>query len=131
MKFAVPASLVLFVIACWLPALSWRDGTIMTGLHALAVGWSGIFAGVVPWYANLLWVLSMLAMFLRRPLGVSIGFMAVGLALSTLFYIGHEVPGDEGGVTKTAITHVLPGCYCWIASVAIPPFAALAQKLLL
>ncbi len=45
------------VTACCLPALEFRNTRsphdVMWGANAHATGWSGIFAGVFAWYANL------------------------------------------------------------------------------
>jgi hypothetical protein len=35
--------------------------------------------------------------------------------------VGRELPGDEGNVTRTAVIRVLPGCYLWMASMAVLP----------
>lgn len=61
MQSPVLVSVALYVAACCLPALEFRNTTnaddVMWGLRALAVGWSGIFAGVMAWYANPFWLL--------------------------------------------------------------------------
>ena len=60
MKILILLSVLTYVVACCLPALQWKNNDksfeIMLGLRALAVGWSGIFAGIVAWFANPLWV---------------------------------------------------------------------------
>jgi len=130
MKILILTSVLVYVVACCLPALQWRDDNkpleIMLGLRALAVGWSGIFAGVVAWYANPLWLLSLSLAFLRKPwLGSIAGVIALLIALTVFNVVGRELPNDEGGVTKTRIVAVLPGAYVWFISIGLSILAAL------
>ncbi|MBN9659823.1 MAG: hypothetical protein J0H49_16680 [Acidobacteria bacterium] len=129
MKSGLLASLGLYAIACCLPALAFRKtgspDDIMLGLRALAVGWSGIFAGVLGWYANPLWLLGLLLIALRKPTAAAIaGVLAVALACTVFSDLGRELPADEGNVTKTAILRVLPGFYVWVASFLLLPITA-------
>ena len=133
MKIILFVSPTLFLIACCLPALTFKDSSgaidIMFGLRALVVGWSGIFAGVLAWYANPFWLLGMITMFLRKPtLGILFGVIAIAIACSTFALIGRELPGDESNVTRTTVIKLLPGFYVWMASLASLPIAALFQK---
>jgi hypothetical protein len=133
MKTGLLASMALFVIACCLPALEWRSTNdprdVMLGLRALAVGWSGIFAGVFAWYANPFWMLGLLFGFLRKPVPAAlIGLIAIGVSCTTFLAIGQELPGDEGNVTKTTIVRLLPGCYLWMASLVALPAAVLLNS---
>jgi hypothetical protein len=133
MKMILIASVALFVVACCLPALEFRNSNgqndVMFGLRALVVGWSGIFAAVVAWYANPFWLLGVILGFARKPaLAALAGVVALGLAASTFAVIGRELPGDEGNVTRTTIVRLLPGCYLWMVSFALLPVAALFHK---
>src|SRR5262245_44483143 len=106
MKYLMFVSIALFIVACALPALEFKNSNgpndIMLGLRALAVGWSGIFAAVIAWYANPFWMFGLLMGFLRKPwLCTAAGVVAVAIALSTYSVVGRELPGDEGNVTKT------------------------------
>jgi len=126
-------SLVLFTAACCLPALEFRNSDkpndIMFGLRALAVGWSGIFAGVFAWYANPCWFLSLVLGFFRRPIAAGmLGILALLLAVTTFSVLGRELPGDEGNVTRTTVIRLLPGCYLWIASMAVLPLAVFLRS---
>jgi hypothetical protein len=123
----------LYAVACCLPALEFKNiykpNDIMLGFRALAVGWSGIFAGVLAWYANPFWLLGLILALLRKPiLATAAGVVAVAIALTTFSIIGRELPGDEGGVTKTTVIRLLPGCYVWMASLVALPLAAMFQK---
>jgi hypothetical protein len=129
MPVPVLISLLLFVIACALPALEFKNSDkpndVMLGLRALAVGWSGIFAAIIAWYANPFWLASLVLAYLRRPvLATVLGIIAVTLAATTISIVGRELPGDEGNVTKTTVIRLLPGFYVWIASIGILPLTA-------
>ncbi|MEO6002768.1 MAG: hypothetical protein ABIZ04_06805 [Opitutus sp.] len=133
MNWVLLASGVLYVVGCCLPALEFRDGKnvpdIMFGLRALAVGWSGLFAGVMAWYANPIWLFGVIAMAFRRPFpAVLAGVAAIAIALLTYSAVGRELPGDEGNVTKTTIVSVLPGFYFWLGSLVLLPLAAVFHR---
>jgi len=133
MKRGLYCSLILFVIACCLPALEWnkagQPNDAMYGLQVLVVGWSGIFAGVIAWYANPLWAFGLFFGALRKPvLTAVVGALAIAIGATTIAWIAKELPADEGGVTKMAIVRLLPGCYVWFASLAVLPIAALLPK---
>jgi len=124
MMILLAISLFLYVLACCLPALEFRNSDkpndIMLGLRALTVGWSGIFAGVYAWYANPFWFGSMLLLFFRRSIpGAILAAIAVALAATTFGMVGRELPGDEGNVTRTTVIRLLPGCYVWMSSIAV------------
>lgn len=126
-------SFVLFAVACCLPALEFQNSDkpndVMYGLRALAVGWSGIFAGVVAWYANPCWFLSLLLGFCRRPiLAAAAGAVSLLLATTTFGLIGRDLPADEGNVTRTKVIRLLPGYYLWLGSMALLPLAAAMRR---
>lgn len=129
MKILILLSVIAYVVACCLPALQWRDENkpvdIMLGLRALAVGWSGIFGGLVSWYANPLWLLALCLAFFRKPWpGAIAGIVGLLIALTVFTVVGKEFPADEGGVTKTRIVAVLPGAYVWFVSIGLSILAA-------
>ncbi len=133
-KTAVLASVALFAIACATPALRFHHsgGRIEEnlGLHVLAIGWTGIFAGIFAWCANPLWVLGVIAGFLgakRLPV-IILGVLALAIAATTFPIVGQELPGDEGNVTRMTVVRLLPGCYIWMASLALLPVAAMLPR---
>ena len=133
MKVAPIVSGVLFAIACSLPALEFtktQNGReAMMGLNVLAVGWSGIFAGVVAWYANPVWLAGLILAFAGKPrLAAVAGIVALLIGCTTFTLFGKDLPADEGGVTHMAITRVLIGCYFWLASLATLPVLVLFAK---
>lgn len=124
MKPLLVTSLILFTISCCLPVLvlsrSNGPNDVMLGLRALAIGWSGVFAGVLAWYANPVWLLGLLLGFFRKPfLAALCGVVALGIAVTMFSVIGRELPGDEGNVTRMTVIRVLPGAYVWMASLAV------------
>jgi hypothetical protein len=129
LQFLSPA---LFLVACALPCLEFLEGKgkidIMLGLRALAVGWSGIFAGITAWYANPVWLLGAVMVFWGRPIvGVFAGAFAVVIGLSTRKVIGRELPADEGNVNKMTLVRVHRGYYVWLASFATLTVASLVM----
>ena len=133
MNAVLIASVVFFAIACCLPALDFRksDGSqdVMFGLRALAIGWSGLFAGVMAWYANPVWLLGANLAYVRKPIpAVLLGLIAIGIATATFSVVGRELPADEGNVVKMTVVKLLPGCYVWMASLVLLPVAALWSK---
>ncbi len=133
MNKVLVASLVLYVLACCLPVLEFKNSNsandVMLGLRALAVGWSGIFAAIFSWYANPTWLMGVILLCLRKPApALVMGLSAVALACTTVLLLGRELPADEGGVTKTTVIKLLPGFYVWIASMISVPLAALFQR---
>ena len=130
MKILILLSVLAYVVACCLPALQWKNNDkafeIMLGLRALAVGWSGIFAGIVAWFANPLWVAALVLAFFRKAWpGAIVGTIALMVALTVFNVLGRELPADEGGVNKTRIVAVLSGGYVWFASIGLSILAAL------
>ena len=71
----------LFVFACCLPALTFKPDDVAFGLRILVVGWSGVFAGVLAWYANPLWVLGLVFGALRKRIpAVLCGILSLPVA---------------------------------------------------
>jgi hypothetical protein len=100
----------------------------MWGARVLAVGWSGIFAAVMAWYANPFWLLGLVLGVLRSTLMLLAGLVALAIASSTYLVIGRELPDDEGNVTRITMIRLLPGFYVWMASLATLPLAALFSR---
>jgi len=115
------ASVILFAIACALPALDFNKD-IMSGINVLAVGWSGIFTGVVAWYANPIWLLGLILAFAGKPkLAAIAGVIAFLIGCTTFTLFGRELPADEGNVNHMTLMRTLVGCYVRLASLATLP----------
>jgi hypothetical protein len=98
MKRGLVVSLALFAKACCLPALEFRisngPNDVMWGARALVVGWSGIFAGVMAWYANPMWLLGLLLWALRKTYTGSAGW--TGRYCHSLFHVFIDRSGIAG-----------------------------------
>jgi len=126
MKFLLLASVALFALACCLPALEFTKAPtgrdVLWGGNVLAVGWSGIFAGVVAWYANPVWLFGIIMAYIGRPkLAAIAGLVALAIAGTTFSLFGQQLPADEGGVNHMSLTRTLVGCYVWLAGLATLP----------
>lgn len=123
-------AVVPFILACCLPSIEMKKSDeISLGFHVLAMGWLGLFAGVLGWYANPFWALGVLfAAYRKRIPAILCGLLALPIASTVFSDIGRELPGDEGNVTKTAIVRLLPGAYLWFASLIALPIAAIFRK---
>ena len=125
-------SVVLFAVACCLPALEFNQGNtkdVQWGANILAVGWSGIFAGVLGWYANPFWILGLSMGFVGKPkLAAICGAIAFAIGCTTFSLFGQILPADEGNVNHMTLARTLPGCYVWLASLAALPLIVLFPK---
>ena len=133
MKIVLGVSVILFGIACCLPALEFSKNQdskdVLSGINVLAVGWSGIFAGVIAWYANVLWVIGLVLGLLGKPkLAAVAGVLALLTGCTTFSLFGQQLPADEGGVNHMSLTRTLPGCYVWLASLAVAPVVVFFPK---
>jgi hypothetical protein len=127
MRTVLIISVVTFLIACCLPAMEFtgkpQGNDVLWGGNVLGVGWSGIFAGVIGWYANLFWVLALVLGFIGKPkFAAAAGLAAIVIGSTTFTLFGKVLPGDEGDVTHITLVRLLPGCYVWLASLAVLPF---------
>lgn len=127
-------SLALFVLACLLPALHFRNVTA-TGVGALnsqhgggvlAFGWLSLFVGQTAWLANPFWMLGMLLQGLGRRLGARVCLaLAAVLAVTTVRLSGAVLPADEAGVNKMQLDSFGPGAWAWFAAIGLGLVATL------
>jgi hypothetical protein len=111
-------SLVLYAAACVTPAMVFDKETYY-GYQVLLMGWMGLFLGQIGWYANLLWLLSLLLAFFRRWLLTLIMTVLTVLVASDAFsFVGAKVPLDEGNVNSMIFNYYHVGFYLWLASLA-------------
>jgi len=123
MRTVLLASATLYAAACALPALELTksNGTVrvMAGWECLALGWSGLLAGVWGWLANPFWLYAFV-MGWRNPGSQGAAALAdLALALTTLTLLGRELPADEGNVLKMKVTRLRVGFYCWAVSFGV------------
>ena len=120
-KYFLAISVVLYVVACNLPALEFRRNEAGTdvwyGGQAAGIGWLGIFVGQVAWFANPLWLLAGVLLFAGRPKwSMACSCLALLLSLDTWSLYDQVLAGDEGGVSKLYLRRIREGTYVWLAS---------------
>lgn len=97
----------------------------MYGGFILLIGWAGLFTGVIAWFANPVGLVAVLLLILRKFKAAFVtGLVAVGLAATTLMLFVQDLPGDEGGVTKSRLAVLLPGFYLWLIAIGLIPVSA-------
>lgn len=132
MRIVPIASAAVFLLACCLPALEFskeRTPDVLSGFNVLAVGWSGIFAGVVAWYANPIWLFALAMAFINRPkLAAGASLLALLIGCTTFSLFGKVLPADEGGVTHMTLQKLLPGAYVWLIGLITPALSLLLRK---
>ncbi|MFN8442824.1 MAG: hypothetical protein U0175_18755 [Caldilineaceae bacterium] len=131
-------TILLFILACAVPALEFRhycsdpanyDMVTWEGLRALALGWMGLFVGMIGWYANPFWLFGMLAyLFNFRWVARILLFIALVLALTSFMLIDTSVPADEANVCKLMLETPLIGFYLWLGAMVFGFFVAVRGK---
>ncbi len=122
-QFYVALSVALFVLACVTPCLemSRKSDPVWYGLRILSLGWLGILVGQVAWFANPLWLISVLLLASRKWIAAIIfSGLALLVAANTLLLFVMPLPADESGMNKTSLERFRIGFYCWLASLAVP-----------
>ena len=128
-------SLLLYVIACCSPALELTATTTrehltpvthetMWGFQLLLRGYMGIFFGIIAWFANPLWVAALLlasSKWVKAALAVSVASLAI--AFTSFLAIGKDLAVWESDIYHQHPSALLPGCFLWIASLAVVPLA--------
>jgi 4-amino-4-deoxy-L-arabinose transferase-like glycosyltransferase len=127
--------IVLYLIACATPALSFRVFTEnpaefrvekYVGGTLLLVGCLGMLQGQFAWLANPLLVSGVFLMLIRRPRVAIVPLViAILITFCTLAGKSRQFAHDEGGVSKMTLEQILPGFYLWVASISIILAAAL------
>ncbi|MCY1047296.1 hypothetical protein OV208_38720 [Corallococcus sp. bb12-1] len=131
--FAALAASGLFIFACVAPAMhvitvsssSQTNERDMAGLELLAVGWMGVFALNVGWYANPLLALALFLLVLGADRGaLVVGTIAAIVGASSLSWYVHPLPADESGGRDIELLYPSLGFVCWMLSLLIVPFTA-------
>ncbi len=125
----VTASLILYVLACVSPALVFvgNNGPQITdGFSALVVGWLAPLFGQFAWYANPLWLASMVSLFRWPRLSILLNALALFVAAKTLLLYSQQVPADESGNNYLTFQHPAIGFYLWLAGILTIGAGALA-----
>lgn len=128
-------SLALYVIACLLPALAFRDGgtdpavyrlDVQSGGQVLGMGWMGAFIGLWGWYANPFWAVAVLLLWRQRRTAARLCALFAVVASAATFSLqpGRSIPADEANVKKLYFESFRAGCYVWLAALALTAGAA-------
>jgi hypothetical protein len=125
----VPA-LLLYFVACGLPALRLANGDVWSGGKMLGLGWLGVLLGQFGWLANFFWLGSMVFTLRGRPMiALGLAVIAAAIGLHMLALPGTEISLDEGGVNKTQATALAPGAWVWMAALAAAALGAFAAPI--
>jgi len=134
-KWYIPAaSLFLYLAACTLPCLEFRNGTIEIyyGYSILLQGWIAVLVGQIAWLANPAWLASM-AFFIFRRWTLSLIFSALSLifAAATFFIYRREliILGDTPG-RNVELGSLRIGFYVWLTSLIVIGAGALYEKMI-
>jgi len=127
-------SLVLYAIACCCPALELTTTTRehltpvthdnMWGVQLLMRGFMGIFFGIVAWFANPLWVVALLLVYLKWvKTALAVSAASLVIAFTSFLAIGKDLAVWESDIYHQHPSALLPGFYLWMASLAVVPLA--------
>jgi hypothetical protein len=110
----VVASWILFSTSLSLPALELSNGSPYWGISLLFLGWLGLIAGSVAWFANPLLFIANYSLRqhrVRMALSVSVLACAVALSTPTLSTVWIDGTGNTASVVGYGF-----GFYLWIGS---------------
>jgi hypothetical protein len=110
----VAASWILFGTSLTLPALELSSGSPYWGISLLFLGWLGLIAGSVAWFANPLLFIANYSLHqqrIRLALSVSLLACAVALSTPTLSTVWIDGTGNTASVVGYGF-----GFYLWIGS---------------
>lgn len=134
-KWYIPAaSLFLYLAACTLPCLEFRNGTIEVyyGYSILLQGWMAVLVGQVAWLANPAWLASM-GFFIFRRWTLSLAFAALSLIFAAgSFLINRKsivvLPDTPGRNLELSSLRI--GFYVWLTSLVIIGAGAFYEKMI-
>lgn len=114
-------SVLVFVISLFNECFK-ANGTECYGFMALILGWMNVSMSFVCWFANPLYLLAIIMLYVHRVAAVVISIMAFGLAIS--FHFINQVLVNEAG-TITKIDSLSIGYWLWLLSIGIIIFASI------
>ena len=134
-KFQVPwkwlvVNVVIYFLCLVLPAIYLDNEDVWLGAHVLLIGWLGVLKGQFGWFANPLWLISMICLLLRlRITTIVVAFLAVLVGFTSLSLIGTEIPKNEAGVGGSLIVSSFgPAWNVWLSALATPGISAIWLK---
>jgi len=128
--FIVAISIVIFIIACFLPCLKTTlDDGPYYGYQILSNGWIAIFGFVPTWFSNIAYLFVMLY-FIRNKLDAAIGASIIMvLLMATIIMLLIPMIHDFETYKLIYIQHVYSGAYLWIISLLLPLFFSILYKI--
>ena len=132
---AIVISVLVYLAACAVPCLEFihTDSThdeILRGAQVLAMGWCGIFLFNFAWFANFIYIASLILLGFRRykesAISAAVAFL---IGLDTFLLWGHVWLADEAGVKHFQLKDIHTGVYLWLLSIFIViPLAYICKK---
>lgn len=122
-------SVLLFAISLVLPVFDLRDQPdgYYIGLPVLIFGW---LEYPLAWLANPLWLGGLVFTLLGRPrVALAASIVATALALTSLTYLGTELPTNASGATRADVVAMGSGFYLWGSSIVLLGVGSAAQIL--
>ena len=124
--FLLLAFVLLYGVACWLPALHLtgrRD--VFAGVEVMVLGPLSLRLGQFAWLANLPAVLALyFVMKGRTGAAMTLSGAAFVLGLHTFWLLEKEIPLGEESFNKVRVVSVGVGAYVWLAALLLPLAAA-------
>jgi hypothetical protein len=127
-------SLLLYLIACCTPALELTTTArehltpvtheTMWGFQLLLRGFIGVFFGIIAWFANPLWAVALLLVsvkWVKAAMAVSLASLVI--SFTSFLAIGKDLAVWESDIYHQHPSALLPGCFLWMASLALVPLA--------
>jgi hypothetical protein len=117
LRFSVAGGIVaLYAISVFLKVFVFRGTEAITGGELLLIGWVGILAGAIGWYANLLFVPGLI-LFAVGNYRMSRWFALAALMIALTSLLIREWPSGWGPGDR--IASFGPGIYAWLGSMAL------------
>lgn len=86
-NYLVFISFILYIVSLFLTAAMAKNGEIVTGLYLLLFGWAGIIGGVIAWYANPLYVISIILLLFKKH-KVALILLVISVVIALQSFIG-------------------------------------------
>ncbi len=111
-NYLVLISLILYIVSLFMTAAVATNGEIINGLFLLLFGWAGIIAGVIAWYANPLYIISIILLLCKKYKAALI-LLVISVVIALQSFIG--IPMENFYNQGTPST----GFYLWELSFII------------
>lgn len=113
LRAAAAASLALWCVSLWLPAVAVSGGPSLDGLEMLQRGWRALGSGVPSWLANPLFVLACVAALLGRPRAAGL-LVGVSFTFALTTFAAPDLAARSGRGVPTVTWQA--GFYLWLCA---------------